>query len=336
MFTGGGAPSPIGLSCVREAGAAVLLFAAAATFESPLRPPPPGSHARLALLGALLGSFQLCFAVGIALTDAATAALFQCVEPTTAALLAALVGSEQLTAAKALSALLAGGGVLMMQLGPRDAVRDPTDAAPPSGAGRRLVGCALLFCQGVGVSAYCVVQRSLVRPPAHSKGHAKEPSDDEEHASVGLIRDRPVLGPITVTAHAHVGSLALMALAAAADGGLGLERVPPLSAAGLGALAAPRVIRVVVYAVLFSSCAGYALRAWANRRLDASALVLYNALQPPLTAALALAVPGTPPYRASDAGGTALVLAALAVSSRGLPSLRGGKGAPSRARNFQI
>ena len=59
------------------------------------------------------------------------------------------------------------------------------------------------------------------------------------------------------------------------------------------------------------------LRAWANRHVDAATLVLYNAVQPPLTALIALALaPGSSTYGAREGGATALVVLAVAVAAR--------------------
>lgn len=49
--------------------------------------------------------------------------------------------------------------------------------------------------------------------------------------------------------------------------------------------------------------------------MDASTLVLYNAVQPPLTALLALLVDPARTYSAYEAGGTLLVMAALGAST---------------------
>ena len=304
--------SPIGFSVIREACALPLLYIWAATQERPFRMPLPAHRCRFAALGVLLACFQLCFAIGVSLTDSQTAALFQCLEPSTAALLGAAMRLEKLTVGRVASALLAGGGVLLMQLAPASRVScgggggaagvgvDP--ARDPSGSSwERTVGSLFLFGQGVGIAAYCLLQKGLVRPQA---GGA---------AGCGA----PAYGPVTITAHAYGVSLLTMLAAAAVDTALRLERVPPLSAASLRHLMGPLPLAAVAYAVVLSSCVGYSLRAWANRRLDASTLVLYNAVQPPVTALVALvAIPGTR-YGPVEAAGSAMVMAAVWVSARG-------------------
>ena len=160
--------SPITFSVVRELASIVVLYAWAAWAEGPLRLPPPGDRWRFALLGFILAAFQLCFAVGVALAGAQTAAIFQCIEPSTAAVLGALVGAEPPTWAKVLSALLAGGGVLLMQLGGGTGAAHADSAAgrgvaPGSDDSARVAGSVLLFLQGVGISCYCLLQKSLVR-----------------------------------------------------------------------------------------------------------------------------------------------------------------------------
>lgn len=68
--------------------------------------------------------------------------------------------------------------------------------------------------------------------------------------------------------------------------------------------------------MLLASVVGYSLRAWANRHVDAGTLVLYNAAQPPLTALLlVVASPGSVSYRWCELGGSALVMAAVAISA---------------------
>ena len=72
----------------------------------------------------------------------------------------------------------------------------------------------------------------------------------------------------------------------------------------------------MAYAVLLASVVGYSLRAWANRHVDAGTLVLYNAAQPPLTALLLLvASPADVSYGWRELGGSALVMAAVAISA---------------------
>lgn len=406
-----GGVSAVGFSVVREGAAIIILYGWAFCIEGPLRPPPVAHRWQFVALGAILAAFQLCFAVGVALTDGQTAALFQCIEPTTAAVIAAVLGQERLTAVKVLSAALAGGGVLLIQLAhtseapPRSAmsvgnVSDDLDGTTPVGlrsahvadamqvaetAARaddataldRGVGCALLFMQGVGIALYCLLQRRLVlitklppegQPPSVSSlatshpdvsslatshpgdppaavtaaarplSHAGAPPcyGDAHHTeaaplglspsagrlgSAGRAADAvapPALayGPVTVTAHAYASSLCVMLCAAALNTVWRLESPPPLSAASLRRLSSPLGLAAVAYAVVLTSCVGYSLRAWASRWITASTLVLYNAVQPPMTALLALAVdPASARYGSSELGGTALVMAAVWLAS---------------------
>ena len=60
---------------------------------------------------------------------------------------------------------------------------------------------------------------------------------------------------------------------------------------------------------------GYSLRAYANRFVDSATLVLYNAVQPPMTAMLAVCV-GLGGFGWREAGATALVGAAVFIGSR--------------------
>lgn len=237
--------SPITFSLVRELASIVVLYAWAALVEGPLRMPPPADRWRFVLLGFILAAFQLCFAVGVALAGPQTAAIFQCIEPSTAAVIGALVGAEPPTWAKALSAVLAGGGVLMMQLG---------SGAPggTQGATQQAAGSALLFLQGVGISCYCLLQKTLVRgtpepleladvrpTEAHAEAGRAVPCAAGEAAGAegggsGRTEGQPLLarrarahGAVTVTAHAYVSSLALMLVAAAVDAALRIESPSP-------------------------------------------------------------------------------------------------------------
>ena len=68
-------------------------------------------------------------------------------------------------------------------------------------------------------------------------------------------------------------------------------------------------------ATILSSTVGYSLRAYANRFVDSATLVLYNAVQPPLTALLAVCV-GLGGFGWREAGATALVGAAVFIVAR--------------------
>ena len=106
-----------------------------------------------------------------------------------------------------------------------------------------------------------------------------------------------------------------MVLAAAVSTLGRLESPPPLSAAGMGRIFTSELsLGGVAYAVLLGSCAGYALRAWANRTVEASVLVLYNAVQPPLTALLELLLDHSRGFTLREAGGTALVMLAVVIA----------------------
>jgi drug/metabolite transporter (DMT)-like permease len=358
--------NPLTFSVARESLAICVLYGWAAFAEGPLRLPRSRLDCQLfALLGVLLGAFQLCFAVGISLTDGETAALMQCVEPITAVLLGALIGAERLTADKVVSALLAGGGVALAQLGSTGSTSSGGGGSGDDGA-RRALGVVLLFGQGVGISGYCLVQKRLVRP-AHRSGdgvpllpapHRLRPlsngatapavaddtagvapeqraaassdaasdGDGTSDAGDAAAGGRRAFGPVTVTAHAYAGSLLLMLSAAALAPALSpaTQRPPPLSRAALGVLGEAWPLAGLVYAVVFGSVIGYSLRAFANAHVDASMLVLYNAVQPPATALLG----GLPligqhrPYSLGKGLGTVLVMAGVAVSALGLHAAR--------------
>ena len=280
--------SPVAFSLCRELAAIPLTYAWAAHLEGGVRlPSTKHERVRLLALGLVLGVYQLCFATGVALTSATTAGIFQAVEPTTAAIMGAALGLEPMTRRRAAAALLAGAGVLLLEAS--------------GGVRPNLLGCALLFCQGVGIAAYCLLQRTLVR---------------------GSVSDEPLLGgaaptnpwgPITVTAHALPVAASVLAVAAVVDTLLGVEK--PFGAAQRRRLSRPDALAALAYATILSSTVGYSLRAYANRFIDSATLVLYNAVQPPLTALLAVCF-GLGGFGWREAGATVLVGAAVFVASR--------------------
>ncbi|KAJ8598314.1 hypothetical protein CTAYLR_007540 [Chrysophaeum taylorii] len=272
--------SATGLSLFREIVAvpALLAWAWHAEYEKKW---PDNDWRRFVILGTILGAFQLCFAVGVALTDAATAAIFQCVEPTTAAIVGALAGSEPCSVHKVTSAALAGAGVAVLQFNFKSGAVATTTS--------RLFGCALLWSQGLGIAAYCLVQKSLVRG---------------RH------------GPVTVTAYAYVVSLGIMTAAATTSSLAGLESPAPFSRPGVAQLVEPKALLAVAYAALLASVLGYTLRARANKHLDAATLVLYNAVQPPLTALFSFFLaPRRASYGLPEVISTLLVVAAVAIAA---------------------
>lgn len=266
--------SPVVFSFVRDAAAACVLLACSACLErSPraaLRAMRWREHgARFGVLGVAMASFQLCFIFGVALSDANTAAFFQCLDPSTALVVGMALRLERPTRAKVASAVVAGLGIVVMSCAQAFGARDARAPTP-----RRLAGMACLVGEGVFVSLYCLVQKGVLS----------------------------LCGPVTLTALAYCVSAAVLALAAAVDTAARLERgawaLDAWAALGLG------------FSVLFASCLGYVSRAWANRHVDASVLVLYNAAQPPLTVALSLAFLGSG-VSWEDAAGGALIVAGL-------------------------
>lgn len=300
---------PLAFSTARELMAFPILYAVAAIFESPLKfPKSTNDRFLFAALGFVLGAFQLCFAFGVALTDAQTAALFQCIEPTTAAFLAAALRTERLTLSALLSALLAGGGVALMQLLDSDDDSDDSNDAVSMSVSRA-VGSGLLFMQGMGIALYCIIQGRLLNPPG----------GDEANGATGRAAKAPgqAYGPITVIAHAYIGSTSVIVCAGGVASTVRADASAPFSIRTIRSLLHPLPLLAVAYAVLLSSCTGYGLRSWANQRLAASTLVLYNAVQPPLTMLLQLALRRRSSIGLAEIGGTALVMAAVALNAKG-------------------
>ena len=283
--------SPVAFSLCRELAAIPLTNAWAAHLEGGVRlPATKHERTRLVALGLVLGVYQLCFATGVALTSATTAGIFQAVEPTTAAIMGAALGLEPMTRRRGAAALLAGAGVLLLEVG--------------GGVRPNILGCALLFCQGVGIAAYCLLQRTLVR--------GGDASDEPQLLDERRSRDEP-WGPITVTAHALPVAASVLAVAAVLDTLLGVEK--PFGAAQRRRLSRPDALAALAYATILSSTVGYSLRAYANRCVDSATLVLYNAVQPPLTALLAVCF-GLGGFGWRESGATILVGAAVFVASR--------------------
>jgi drug/metabolite transporter (DMT)-like permease len=346
-----GGVSPLAFAAVRDAAALILLYAWAVAVEGPLQWPAREHRTAFLALGLLLGAFQMCFAGGVALTDADTAALFQCIEPTTAALMAALLQQERLTISKSFSALFAGSGVLLIQLTSLNhavtnlnhtvtnfnhtvtnlnlAASASSDTSGSGGGGSGggggggtlayTVGCALLFGQGIGIVGFCLIQKRLVRTTAPITARTTAPnttlttastythpgvdshpcvepitspitipspititcgsgggrgsggSSSSSHGAVLSVCSTdghapetapngiPLYGPVTVTAHAYLISLATISAAVIVDISLHLESPSPISAEGVNDLFTPLALCAVAYAVILVSCVGNCL-----------------------------------------------------------------------------
>ena len=116
-----------------------------------------------------------------------------------------------------------------------------------------------------------------------------------------------------MTAHALPVAASVLAVAAVVDTLLGVEK--PFGTAQRRRLSRPDALAALAYATILSSTVGYSLRAYANRFVDSATLVLYNAVQPPMTALLAVCV-GLGGFGWREAGATALVGAAVFIGSR--------------------
>jgi drug/metabolite transporter (DMT)-like permease len=122
---------------------------------------------------------------------------------------------------------------------------------------------------------------------------------------------------LTATAHAYCASTVVLLLAAGVDTAAHLSNPPPFSRAQLEAFtSSPLPAVALAYAVFLASLVGYTLGAWANKRLDASTVVLYNAAQPPITALLGLITGvGARRYGVFEAAGSGLVMLAVVTSA---------------------
>lgn len=292
--------SATGLSLFREVVAVPLLYIWA--WRAERLSGWPAEAGRFLALGCILGAFQLCFVIGVSLTDATSAAVLQCVEPSTAAVIGAWFGGERCTARKILSALAAGAGVAALQI---DLATGNLKSTASRSVFARGVGYALLWCQGVGIACYCLIQKVLVR------GNSSPDALDAP-----LLRPTQIYGPVTVTAHAYLVSLGIMTVTASVSTACAIESPPPFSRRGISVLLTPPLLLVILYSAVFSSVVGYTMRAEANKTLDSSTLVLYNALQPPLTAlADKIVNPYTARYGLNEVVATILVVTAVVLAA---------------------
>ena len=271
----------------REFLAVPMLYAYARCAEGPeIRWPKTPKDIRTFLcLGVVTGAYQLCLVIGVGLTGSAdTAALFQSIEPSIAAILAAAVGAELCGWRKVASALLAGAGIAVLEVTSMGGSSSKTSGLT------FFLGCAVLFLNGILISTFTLLQKSLV---------------DSKRS------DR--WGPKTVIAHAFCVSLVVVALALVVSSLAGLENPIPLSKPGLLTLISWRSAIVVFYSAVFSSLLSFTLRATANTVVDASTLVLYNATQPPFTAILSFLIFAVP-LGPMDGVAMALIVSAVLIA----------------------
>ena len=276
---------PVLLSFCRDALATPLLYCYARTAEGPIRWPSKGRDFIVFLaMAAVLGVFQLLLTIGVTLTDATTASLFQSIEPVTAIVLAILTGFETCGFRKIAAALLGAAGVLVLQ-------QNIAGGGSEGDHQKYVIGCILLVVNGALISTFTLLQKSLV----------------DQH------RDDPY-GPKTTIAHAFLGSIVLIFIALVVAEPLGIEHSAALSRQGLAPIGTWQGIIIVVYAVVLSSVFSYTLRATANVVVPVSMLMLYNATQPPFTAILAYLI-FRDPFGPRHAGSIALVTCAVALAA---------------------
>ena len=139
----------------RDVGAAVLLLGASACTHQWQTPAAWVWRDRRLMAMVFACGFcgiyaQLCFIVGLALTDANLAALFQPTAPVVTVLFSVLAGAERLSPAKAAAIVLALCGAVLMV--------DVAHASAPS-----LLGAACFVVNLCGIAAWLAIQKLVLR-----------------------------------------------------------------------------------------------------------------------------------------------------------------------------
>jgi len=325
-FKGHGTLSATLLSLLRDAIACPVLYAYSRTCEGPIMWPHREDLPTFLCLGILLGGFQLCLTTGVSLTNSDTAALFQSLEPTTATILATSLGFERCSWRKVAAALLAGAGVVVLQFKFSGGISNP--GGESRGEFKYLAGCGLFLLNGILISTYTLIQKSLIDPQRwrarscfavllSSASSAAKEDDEVAPATTAppVIVARRKYKPINVTAHAFFISFLVMIVASLVSTVCHLESPEPFSRGGLAAIVSWRSFISIFYSSILSSVLSFTLRASANVVVDVTMLILYNATQAPLTAVIAYVV-FRDPYGPQIAVATVLTVSAVLLATR--------------------
>jgi len=271
--------SPIAFVSLRLAGALILLVGLqCATAPWQILPTElKVNFKRYAMMGVLLCGIQMLLMAGTALTSATTLALFQSVEPSTAVLLGFILRMEDphTLPRRLLSAAVAGFGVAVTLLWHEQDMGSPEHGSSAHGSIEKnfghLIGCMLLLSQGCCLVLYYLNQTMLLE----AKSSTRTPLLMTTCAcgcalpiSVLVVVLNILVLPID-SKLTSFNEVFVVFTEYPTDGTL-----PPF--AGL------------LYAILFASVAGYLLCGTANTRLEASEMVMYQAVQLPITAAMSV------------------------------------------------
>lgn len=168
---------PLVFCLFRDAGAFPVMMCAAFLVEGKLSFPSLRSIPLLMVLG-LTGPFipQLLFLLGVYLTSANMAAMFQPAVPVWSAFLAMMTGVEpppKLTTshgcAKVFGILLAVCGAMTMTLGKlHDTSSEKSWLLQDSSVGTQFLGCICLFVKTSSTAVYYIIQKKYIFNQSHS------------------------------------------------------------------------------------------------------------------------------------------------------------------------
>ena len=280
------------------------------------------------VLGALQMFVQLSFIYGVVLTSAQIASVFQCVGPVLTILCAALLGLEKLTAPKVAASLVAAIGVVLIATA-------PLPVASKGGGG----ASALHPTSNATLSN---ASSSGAGPTLSDGGQGQPPNPwgylllgfEALAIALGTCFQKAVLSKHKATFVILVQTTVcscLLLVVAVVDVGAKLEPMPPWRGPDGEAEAARRWAWGLVYTVIVCTCVAYSLKAYANRTLHASQVVLSQPGQPIVTGIVAWAALGEEMQAQQWIGSVfvivAVVLAAWASRRSGESKARGRGGA---------
>jgi len=230
---------------------------------------------KYATMGVLLSSGQLCLLAGSALTSATTLATIQCVEPSIAALLGFMSGMEEPSAMprRLLAATVAGLGAAVILFLQESEIGPVLHGSFEHGMNGQnfdhVAGCGLLLAQVCCNIFYYLIQTKLFETGSSTRTPLLV-TTCSCGCAVPVLLVLVVLNVLVIPVDVGLTSFHKMSLVFTehpTHGGLS-----PLDA--------------LVFAILFASTAGNLLWATANKRLEASELIIYKAVQLPMTAVM--------------------------------------------------
>ena len=286
---------PIVLATYRELGTAMLLAIGSVALHRGSSPKRPNLRQSALLVACGVGGvygLQLFYVLGLARTDADTAALFQPLVPVLVLLLSALLGIERLRLCpwgeavvrrswqKLVGVVLACGGCLIVVRAGSGGGGDDAGGGGSGGdmtSGRRQLGLAFLLVSDLGAATFIVSQKPLLA----------------------------LYSPLLVIAASYTLGAAAMATTAAVLLGGG-----PLSNWAISPLEGG----VLAFVIAVCGALDYALMTWANSRLEGVVIGIYGVVQPFATALLAYVIEGETVALLDILGG-ALILSGLVATS---------------------